>query len=440
MGSDVAGPSPLVLWSALFVGALTCSSAGVVFDELTSQGVPPFLAASWRLWCQSIILIIPFVLTYQEVKRNDAEIIKHWITSSELTLAENELDEYMRLSASTGNLRNNVDDLALIIPRFYSALPLMICSGMFLGIHFSSWVYSVQTTSLAHSLTWVSMGPIIICWGQWILYICRSLCCSIFGNVKRPSWKETLGSIVGLSGAIMMLGDVAKFSSSPTAQASLQHEPTMKGDLAAFVGAFAVSIYLVIGRNCRSWMPLWLYIFPVVVSSALSSLILALFDSEQPTQWSGLSQTSVFGFLNVHYLPYAMYLGIGPGIAGHTVFNALLKYMSPLIISTAMLSEPLFGSVLGYICGMQQIPGLWTLLGGIVLLVSLFFVSYNKEEEDERDSDQDNLLERTERQNEFSDKQMTAAVGDDSSGMMATVFDKDDVPLKKETIHGYGTI
>jgi len=384
------------------------------------------------------------VLTYQEAKRNDAKTITHWITYSELTLAENELDEYMRSAASTSNvvspnLRKNVDDLPLIIPRFYSSLPLMICSGMFLGIHFSSWVYSVQTTSLAHSLTWVSMGPIIICWGQWILYICRSLCCAIFVNVKRPSWTETLGSIFGLSGAIIMLGDVTKFSSSSTAQAPLQHEPTLKGDLAAFVGAFAVSIYLVIGRNCRSWMPLWLYMFPVVVSSAISSLILALFDSEQPTVWSGLSQTSVFGFLNIHYFPYALYLGIGPGIAGHTVFNALLKYMSPLIISTAMLSEPLFGSVLGYVFGMQQIPGKWTLLGGIVLLVSLFFVSYNKEEEDEKVSDHDKLLERTERRNEFSDEQMTAAEGD-SSRIMATVFEKDDTPLKKETNHGYGTI
>lgn len=348
---------------------------------------------------------------------------------------EDEIDENMKASANSlespssslsPNPRNNVVvdlPLMIILPRFHSSLPLMICSGTFLGIHFSAWVYSIETTSLAHSLTWVSMGPIIISWGQWILYICGITCCSIFGTVNRPStWAETSGAIVGLLGALMMLRDVTKFAPSSTAQASLQHEPTLKGDLAAFLGAFAVSIYLVIGRSCRSWMPLWLYIFPVVVTSAISSMMFALLDSEQPAKWSGLSETSVFGFLNMCYFPYALYLGVGPGIAGHTVFNALLKYMSPLIISTAMLSEPLFGSVLGYIFGMQQIPGLWTFLGGFVLLISLFFVSYSKEEVDEKASDSCKLLKANEKEDKY------------------TCVKTDSTPLKNETNHQYGAV
>ena len=37
--------------------------------------------------------------------------------------------------------------------------------------------------------------------------------------------------------------------------------------------------------------------------------------------------------------------------------------MSPLIISTAMLSEPILGSILGYYLGLQPLPGLYTRVG-----------------------------------------------------------------------------
>ena len=37
--------------------------------------------------------------------------------------------------------------------------------------------------------------------------------------------------------------------------------------------------------------------------------------------------------------------------------------MSPLIISTAMLSEPILESILGYYLGLQPLPGLYTRVG-----------------------------------------------------------------------------
>lgn len=60
------GPSPVLLWSALLVGAFTCSSAGVVFDELTSLGIhtynphsqisPPINAAALHSFLTSYIV------------------------------------------------------------------------------------------------------------------------------------------------------------------------------------------------------------------------------------------------------------------------------------------------------------------------------------------------------------------------------------------------
>jgi hypothetical protein len=59
-------PPKLLLYGLLLVAVVTCSSAAVVFSQLLFLGVPPFLAASWRLICQELMLFLPFLLTYRQ--------------------------------------------------------------------------------------------------------------------------------------------------------------------------------------------------------------------------------------------------------------------------------------------------------------------------------------------------------------------------------------
>jgi hypothetical protein len=47
-----------------------------------------------------------------------------------------------------------------------------------------------------------------------------------------------------------------------------------------------------------------------------------------------------------------------------------------------MLSEPLIGSCMGYLAGMQSIPGIYTWLGGVVLLGGLFAILYGENRKD----------------------------------------------------------
>ena len=81
----------------------------------------------------------------------------------------------------------------------------------------------------------------------------------------------------------------------------------------------------------RSFLPIWLYVFPVIGAAALASLIFALFDEEDPSYLMKRTQPeeSVFGFLSKEYCLYALYLGVGPGICGHTMLNTLFKLCVP---------------------------------------------------------------------------------------------------------------
>lgn len=342
----------------LFFAMCTCSSAAVVFTHLTDQmGVPPALCASWRLAWVDLFQLLPFILTLRKVHRRDREreLVQHWEVEGIALREEDPNDEPVEVE---------LDLEAPLLPRICGALPLIILSGSSLGIHFSSWTYSLRETSLTHSLLWVSMGPIIINGGSWTAYL---LGC----NTRSPSWIETGGTLVGLSGALIMLLDV-------NAGIKEAGAPSLAGDLVALLGAAAVSVYLVVGRHLRAWMPLWIYAFGVVGVAYVTCLVIAFGFGELEAGFA------IYGMFQHPYLWYALYLGAGPGIAGHTLLNYLVKFVSPLTIATAMLSEPLVGSYLGYLAGMQPMPGLYTWLGGVVLLVGLFAVLYGEIENDDK--------------------------------------------------------
>lgn len=390
-------PSTAIIGVCLFLSVTICSSAGAVFDTLTTyKDVPPFLAAFWRLFLQNVVQLVPFLLSLRQAWRKDQErkLMNHWAGDGGLAL-RNEMDDNNdnddNKEPSELELQERKNEL--ILPKFVKALPLLFISGVGLGTHFSMWVYSLRNTSITHSLLWVSMGPIVLNFGSWVLYMTSKVFALYSFSmimVKRPSWFETLGAILGIIGAVVMLLDINNDdndNSSNSERENQNHLPSVRGDLAAFSGAVAVCVYLIIGQKLRSWLPIWLYMFPVVGFASMTCLFFALLDGTDVTTWRGMTNSSVFGFLSKDYFVYVLYLGIGPGIFGHTMLSTLLKYISPLIVSTAMLGEPITGSIIGHIFGLQPMPELYTWIGGGVLLLGLVLVVTGESQSDNEEQD-----------------------------------------------------
>ena len=59
-------------------------------------------------------------------------------------------------------------------------------------------------------------------------------------------------------------------------------------------------------------------------------------------------------------------------LLGHTLFNWAIKYVRPTMISTSNLAEPVIASILAGLI-FAEIPGAWALVGGAVILLSIFF-------------------------------------------------------------------
>ena len=95
-------------------------------------------------------------------------------------------------------------------------------------------------------------------------------------------------------------------------------------------------------------------LWPVVGTATLTCLIFALLDEMDSVKWNELGKRSVFSSLSRDTFLFPFYLG--PGTCGHTLISTLLKHISPLAVSTAMLCDPIFGSIIGYFIGLQSLP------------------------------------------------------------------------------------
>ena len=104
----------IMAWSILIIALFAVSSAGTILQSMSE--IPPFLRASWRMQGTSLILL-PFFI-FQYIKINDLSINKNDIQ-------------------------------------------LLFLSSIFLALHFGLWIWSLDNTSLVHSLLFVTMHPII---------------------------------------------------------------------------------------------------------------------------------------------------------------------------------------------------------------------------------------------------------------------------------------
>ena len=311
-------PPPAFAWLILATSVIAVSSAGAVFQLINE--VDPILRASWRLQATALILLPPFIFQFVNLKNNDVETFSR-LKEKRVILA-------------------------------------IIGSSICLCIHFGSWVWSLDHTSLTHSLLFVTAHPLVIVSGLYLLG-------------KQISPGQTTGALLGFLGAGITLLGVTN-----------EGEVTLIGDLAAFIGAIAIVGYLVAGRILRAWMPLFIYAFPVTLIAGLllglSSIVI------EGTSLGGLpAVSSLFGWSDVLWLPAIAYLAIGPGLIGHTGINGVLRWFTPLVISVAVLFEPLIGSLIGWYLGTTTVPGVYTWLGGIFLILGVIMVTLGQTSIDE---------------------------------------------------------
>ena len=117
---------------------------------------------------------------------------------------------------------------------------------------------------------------------------------SRLGTGRKPTALETLGSLVGVAGAALMMLDVEEGGGSG---ADAGHEPTLWGDFVAFLGAVFMAAYLLVGEKLRTkekWS-LWTYVQPVTAVSTLTCWAYSWGLDERELKFACLENDCILG-------------------------------------------------------------------------------------------------------------------------------------------------
>jgi drug/metabolite transporter (DMT)-like permease len=214
------------------------------------------------------------------------------------------------------------------------ALPLMALSGLFLALHFWTWIASLRFTTVASSVVLVSLKP-VFAWGLAAVWL-----------GEHPHTRERWGIVVAVLGAILI--------GTADARGSIG---ALNGDLLALAGALAAAGYYVIGRRVRATVGVWAYASVVYAVAAATLAGLALgsgvaFTGYAPRDWA------IFGGL-----------AAGPMLIGHTGLNYALKHYRATTVNVAALGEPVGAAILAWLIpAIHEVPGPLALAGSVVTL------------------------------------------------------------------------
>jgi len=212
--------------------------------------------------------------------------------------------------------------------------------GIALAVHFASWITSLSYTSVASSVIFVHVDPIFVA------------LVSHFLLGERLSRRVALGIGVAFVGAsVIALGDLGV------------GEESLIGDALSIIGAVALGIYLMAGRQLRQRLDLTTYVTPVY---AVSAAVLAIGSVAVGVPLVGYDARVMLLFAVIALVPM---------IFGHTLYNWALKWVTAPVVSISLLGEPVGASILAFLV-LGEAPGPLAMIGGAVTLAGILICAY----------------------------------------------------------------
>ena len=208
-------------------------------------------------------------------------------------------------------------------------------AGLFLALHFATWIASLEYTSVLISVVLVSTGPL------WVALL------EVIFLHARLNRMIVLGLGVAFAGG---LGIAA--AGSGGAEGS---NPAL-GAVLSLTGAVTFACYLVIGRNLRRKLPLLPYVWLVYTCAAAFLITLVI-----------VTGVPVAGFPAAGYF-WVLLMALLPQLVGHTSFNFALRYLPATYVGIAGQLEPIGSGIAALIAfGETPTPGQ---LAGSALIVT----------------------------------------------------------------------
>lgn len=215
--------------------------------------------------------------------------------------------------------------------------------GVFLAVHFASWIESLFHTSVASSVIIVSTEALFAALGA-----------AVFLRERLTLLDYTFILVAFLGVALITLSDAG-------GRATAAFPDAAYGNLLALVGALAAAVYFVAGRSVRQRIHLIVY---VTIVFWTTSLVLLVFVWATRSPLTGFAPATWLLFLS---------LAVFPTIGGHTLINWCLRYLPAAPVATSVIGEPLIAAGLAILI-FAEIPGPLSAVGGALALLGILGV------------------------------------------------------------------
>ena len=215
----------------------------------------------------------------------------------------------------------------------------VLLAGLFLALHFATWISSLKYTTVANSVVLVNMSPL------WVGLLAPLV---LKEKVNQATMVGIILSIMG--GLIIGSGDLAADSL------------TLWGDCLAVIGGLCLAGYLMTGKQLRSRLSLVSYVAMCYGTAAVVLWIIVLAMGFQ-----------IYGF--THQTLAAFWgMAIISQIVGHSCYNWALRYCSASLVALSLLGEPVVSTILAYLLFKEGLT-LIKFGGGFLIMAGIYLAA-----------------------------------------------------------------
>jgi drug/metabolite transporter (DMT)-like permease len=210
--------------------------------------------------------------------------------------------------------------------------------GLFLGVHFMTWLIAGRMTTAANASLIVNLVPVVM---PFILIVLVK---------ERVNAMEIWGTLLALAGTFVLFGADFKIS-----------QDCFMGDIICFISMLFFAVYLALGRRKRTYRSIWLYVVPIYTVASIICFIISLFvvnPLKEP--WSA------------HEIWLLLGLAVLPTVFGHSILNWAMTHLRGQLVSIVNMGQFVFAAIMAYFIfaefpSVEFYPACTLVIGGALL-------------------------------------------------------------------------
>ena len=271
--------------------------------------------------------------------------ISVWLLITVLTSSAAILTRYCHVPASSVGFWRVAGAALVLLPWWHRAWrqerrPAVFSfgssiAGLFLGLHFASWSWALQHTTVANAMLFIGLQPLLAPF------------------VARPLLGERLNRWEGLAcglaclGMVWILGRQMAFGSGQTA-----------GSLVALASAFLCACYFVFTRKYRANQHALLFSLPVYATAALVQAVAGLAIDGGIFLGGAETRLALLGLVLL------------PTVGGHTLAIYLLRHVKSQMMTLSIPAQFILGTVAAIFL-FHETPSHWFLAGAVLVMAGV---------------------------------------------------------------------